>query len=114
MSGTAKPLYALVSANTIRSFRQISTHHDWPPRADSSVRVGMGGPMDIFSTDGRRLATLADWRNHSGTVSWRHWAEGGSPRELARAWLEGDAATQVTSLLTLVPELGGLVLDRGI
>ena len=70
--------------------------------------------MDIFSTDGRRLATLADWRNHSGTVSWRHWAEGGSTRELARAWLEGDAATQVTSLLTLVPELGGLVLDRGI
>ena len=70
--------------------------------------------MDFYSSDGRRLATLADWRNHGGSVSWRHWAEGGSTRELARAWLEGDAATQVTALLTSVPELGGLVLDHGI
>jgi hypothetical protein len=70
--------------------------------------------MDFFNNDGRRLETLADWRNHGGPVSGRLWAEGRSARELARAWIEGDAATQVTSLLTSVPELGGLVLDRGI
>jgi len=70
--------------------------------------------MDFFSNDGRRLETLADWRNHSGPVSARDWAEGRSARELARAWIEGNAATQVTSLLTSAPALGGLVLDRGI
>jgi hypothetical protein len=70
--------------------------------------------MDFFSNDGRRLETLADWRAHGGPVSGRLWAEGRSARELARAWIEGDAAIQVTSLLTSVPELGGLVLDRGI
>jgi hypothetical protein len=70
--------------------------------------------MDFFNNEGRRLETLADWRNHSGPVSGRDWAEGRSGRELARAWIEGDAATQVTSLLTSAPALGGLVLDRGI
>jgi hypothetical protein len=70
--------------------------------------------MDFFSNDGRRLETLADWRAYGGPVSGRHWAEGRSGRELARAWIEGDAATQVTSLLTSAPALGGLVLDRGI
>jgi hypothetical protein len=70
--------------------------------------------MDFFSNDGRRLETLADWRKHSGPVSSRDWAEGRSGRELARAWIEGDAATQVTSLLTSAPAFGGLVLDRGI
>jgi hypothetical protein len=70
--------------------------------------------MDFFSNDGRRIATLADWRDRGGPVSARQWAEGRSARELARAWIEEDAETQVTSLLTTVPDLGGLVLDRGI
>jgi Domain of unknown function (DUF6946) len=70
--------------------------------------------MEFFSNDGRQIETLADWRNHSGPVSGRHWAEGRSARELARAWIEGNAATQVTSLLTSAPAFGGLVLDRGI
>jgi hypothetical protein len=71
--------------------------------------------MDFFSNDGRRLETLADWRDHNGPVSSRAWAEGRSARELARAWIERDAAAQVTSLLTwAAPEFGGLVLDWGI
>lgn len=70
--------------------------------------------MDFFSNDGSRLETLADWRDHGGPVSGRHWAEGRSARELARAWIEGDAATQVTSLLTSAPAFAGLVLDHGI
>jgi hypothetical protein len=63
--------------------------------------------MDFFSNDGRRLETLADWRDHAGPVSGHQWAEGRSARELARAWIEGDAATQVTSLLTSAPGSAG-------
>jgi uncharacterized protein DUF6946 len=70
--------------------------------------------MDFFSNDGRRIETFADWRDHGGPVSGREWAEGRSARELARAWTEGDAERQVTALVTLAPEFGGLVLDRGI
>jgi hypothetical protein len=70
--------------------------------------------MDFFSNDGHRIETLADWRDRGGPVSSRQWAEGRSARELARAWIEGDAASELTSLLTSVPEFGGLVLDRGI
>jgi hypothetical protein len=82
--------------------------------ASDPTAVAMAGPMDFFSNDGRRLETLADWRDHVGPVSGHQWAEGRSARELARAWIEGDAATQVTSLLTSAPGLGGLVLYRGI
>jgi hypothetical protein len=70
--------------------------------------------MDFFSNDGRRIETFADWRDYGGPVSGREWAEGRSARELARAWTEGGAEEQVTALLTLGAEFGGLVLDRGI
>jgi hypothetical protein len=70
--------------------------------------------MDYFSNEGRRLETLGDWRNHGGPVIGRQWAEGRSARELARAWIEGDAATQLLSLLASAPAFAGLVLDRGI
>jgi hypothetical protein len=70
--------------------------------------------MDFFSNDGHRIETVADWRDRGAPVSSREWAEGRSARELARAWVEGHAEAEVTSLLTSVPEFGGLVLDRGI
>jgi hypothetical protein len=71
--------------------------------------------MEFFSTDGRRIETLADWRDRGGgPVSTRRWAEGGSGRELARSWIEGTAAARVTALLTAIPAFGGLVLERGI
>ncbi|MGH2946329.1 MAG: DUF6946 family protein [Solirubrobacteraceae bacterium] len=70
--------------------------------------------MEFLSNDGRRLATLADWRDHGGPVSAKQWVEGGSARELARAWIELDAAARVTALLTTVPAFAGLILDRGI
>jgi hypothetical protein len=70
--------------------------------------------MHFVSNDGRPLETLAEWRDHAGPVSPRHWAEGRSARELAIAWLEGDAADRVTALLDGVPALHGVVLERGI
>jgi hypothetical protein len=70
--------------------------------------------MEFLSNDGRRLRTLADWRDHGGPVSAKAWAEGRSGRELARAWIEGDAPEQVVSLLASVPAFAGLLLDRGI
>src|SRR4051794_28016029 len=68
--------------------------------------------MDFVSDTGRRLETLADWRDHAGGVAPKQWAEGRSARELARAWLEGDAVERVTALLGRLPELSGLVLDH--
>jgi hypothetical protein len=82
--------------------------------ASDPTAAATGDAMEFFSNDGRRLETLTDWRNHSGSVSSRHWAEGRSARELARAWIEGDATTHLESLLTSAPAFGGLVLDRGI
>jgi hypothetical protein len=70
--------------------------------------------MDFFSNDGRRIETVADWRDRCGPVSGRRWAEGRSARELAHAWVEGDAEAHVTSLLTRVHEFGGLFLDHAV
>jgi hypothetical protein len=70
--------------------------------------------MEFVTSDGRRLETLAHWRDHGGPVSAKAWAEGRSVRELARAWIERDAADRVTALLSAVPAFAGLVLDRGI
>jgi hypothetical protein len=44
----------------------------------------MGGPIDSFSNDGRRLETVADWRNHHQGYA--------SPR-LRSAPVEGEAQT---------------------
>jgi hypothetical protein len=70
--------------------------------------------MDLFSNDGHRLETVADWRDRGAPASSREWAEGRSARELATAWIERDAETSVTALLTSAPAFEGLVLDRGI
>src|SRR5258708_2494648 len=70
--------------------------------------------MDFVSDSGRPLETLADWRDHAGGVSPKAWAEGRSARELATDWLEGDAADRAAALLETVPEVAGLVLERGV
>jgi hypothetical protein len=70
--------------------------------------------MEFVSDSDRRLETLADWRDHAGGDSPKAWAEGGGARELATAWLEGDAADRAAGLLETVPELAGLVLERGV
>jgi hypothetical protein len=69
--------------------------------------------MDLFSHDGRPIQTLAHWRDRCGPVSGRAWAEGGHARELARAWVEGSAEADVTSLLAELPVFGGVVLAQG-
>jgi hypothetical protein len=70
--------------------------------------------IDLFSNDGRRIETVDDWRDRGDPVSGREWAEGRSARELARAWIERDAASEVSALLGLLPAFSGLVLDRGV
>jgi hypothetical protein len=70
--------------------------------------------MDFVSETGRALETVADWRDRAGGGSPKAWAEGGGARELATAWMEGDAADRATALLDGVPALSGLVLERGV
>jgi hypothetical protein len=70
--------------------------------------------MDLFSNDGRRIETVEDWRDRGDPARGSERAEGRSARELARAWVERDAARQVTALLTALPAFSGLVLDRGV
>jgi hypothetical protein len=70
--------------------------------------------MDFVSENGRALESVSDWRDRAGGDSPKAWAEGGGARELATAWIEGDAAGRATALLAGVPELSGLVLERGI
>ena len=70
--------------------------------------------IDLFSNDGRRIETVEDWRDRGDPARGREWAEGRSARELARAWVERDAANRVSALLTSLPAFAGLVLDRGV
>jgi hypothetical protein len=70
--------------------------------------------IDFFSNDGRRIETVEDWRDRGDPASGRDWAEGRSARELARAWIERDAASEVSALLGSLPAFSGLVLDRAV
>jgi hypothetical protein len=68
--------------------------------------------MEVFSRKGDPIASLLDWERFGKPTAEHHWVEGRSAYELARDWIEAGAADRVTRLLTLRPELSGLVLDK--
>jgi hypothetical protein len=88
--------------------------HSIPARNGTAGHVPYASPMDLFTTTGRRIETVADWRDPGGPVSGREWAEGRSTRELATAWVEGTAADELTALLSTVPAMDGLLLHDAV
>jgi|1186.fasta_scaffold06655_2 hypothetical protein len=70
--------------------------------------------MEFFNNRGRVLRTLVDWQCLAPPAAKHHWAVGRSAMELARDWLEGDAAARTAALLRTRPELAGLTLRDGI
>lgn len=65
-----------------------------------------------FTNDaGQQFDDLAGWRRHAPPVREHHWAEGRSAQELARLWTEGTGEEQMLSLLGLVDELAGIVVE---
>jgi hypothetical protein len=64
--------------------------------------------------DGAPIRTLDDWKVHGGPAAGHHWQPGRSARELARDWIEGDAAGLTAALLMRRPEFAGLRLSRAI
>jgi hypothetical protein len=44
----------------------------------------------IVSRRGRPIASLDDWRDYAGPASKRHWKDGRSAKELAKAWMTGE------------------------
>src|SRR3954469_24472266 len=63
--------------------------------------------MEIFTNRGRRLRTVVDWHCLAPPAAKHHWAVGRSAMELARDWLEGDAAARTAALLRTPPQLPG-------
>ena len=70
--------------------------------------------MEFFNTRGRPLRSVVDWQCLAPPAAKHHWAAGRSALELARDWMEGDAAERTTALLGSRPELAGVVLRDGI
>ncbi|MFN8150291.1 MAG: hypothetical protein U0R24_04075 [Solirubrobacterales bacterium] len=69
----------------------------------------------IEGGDGQPITSLEDWREVGAPAGGdRHWVDSRSAKELAKAWLSGDAASRVIALLSLWPELAGLRLNRAI
>src|SRR4051812_37532903 len=75
----------------------------------ASTKSGSEMAMQFFTSDGRPIRTLAEWPRRA-----RHWALGRSAMELARDWLEGDAAERVRTLLERRSELADLTLQTGV
>jgi hypothetical protein len=48
---------------------------------------------------GQPIASLADWAQHAPPKSPRHWVDGRSAKEVARAWLEGGGITMPHEVL---------------
>jgi hypothetical protein len=64
--------------------------------------------------DGAPIASLDDWEVHGGPAAGHHWQPGRSAYELARDWVEGDAAGLTAALLQQRPEFAGLALSRAV
>ncbi|EGV19102.1 DUF6946 family protein [Thiocapsa marina] len=61
---------------------------------------------------GQRIASLADWEQYAPPKSPRHWVDGRSAKEVARAWLEGGGITmpqEVLAMLSGHPRFDGLL-----
>ena len=70
--------------------------------------------MEFFNNRGRELRTVVDWQCLAPPAAKHHWAVGRSAMELARDWLEGDAADRAAALLRSRPELAAVTLRDGI
>jgi hypothetical protein len=51
---------------------------------------------------GQPIASLADWAQHAPPKSPRHWVDGRSAKEVARAWLEGGGITMPQEVLAVL------------
>jgi hypothetical protein len=61
---------------------------------------------------GRLIRSLADWEQYAPPKSPRHWVDGRSAKEVARAWLEGGGATmpqEVREVLSSHPRFGDVL-----
>ena len=70
--------------------------------------------MEFTNRQGQAIGSLEDWASLGKPASADHWTPGRSAHELARDWVEGDAADAVVSLLSARPEFAGIELLEGI
>jgi len=69
---------------------------------------------EIVNRAGVPVASLEAWGVYAQPASATHWKEGRSAWELARAWTEGTATTDLAALLATDPSLGSLVIETAI
>ena len=74
--------------------------------------IGYRHHVKILSRKGDSISSVLAWEKLGKPAAENHWVEGRSAYELARDWIERDAAGRVTRLLALRPELSGLVLGN--
>jgi len=70
--------------------------------------------MIIANRKGQTIDSLGGWESLGKPASVEHWKAGRSAYELARDWIEGDAANDVASLLSVRPEFNGIELVDGV
>jgi hypothetical protein len=70
--------------------------------------------MIIANRKGLTIDSLDGWASLGTPASVEHWKQGRSAYELARDWIDGDAATAVVSLLSTQSEFTGLELIDGV
>ncbi len=70
--------------------------------------------MIVCSRNGQRIETLREWETFGKPAAADHWSAGRSAYELARHWIEGDAAARVVALLEARPELHQVILSKAI
>ena len=66
------------------------------------------------NNEGEQITSFEEWRDLAPPAGAHHWVDGRSAAELARDWIEGDAASRVSSLLDTRPELAGAVLREAV
>ena len=70
--------------------------------------------MDFFNHKGEAIADLDAWERLAPPAAADHWVEGRSAYEVARDWVDGNAANRMATVLSLRPELSDLELSRAV
>jgi hypothetical protein len=78
------------------------------------VRDDVGVTFTLSSRHGRAIETLEDWRIHASPASEKHWKDGRSAKELAKAWIRGTGPTDLARLLDLQPQTSSVMFQSAV
>ena len=74
----------------------------------------MGRMISVTNRHGEAIASVNEWRARAAPASEKHWKDGRSAQELAKAWVDGSGPVDLARLLDRQPATAGLEITSAI